>query len=128
MALGDTIRASPSKAAGAWSIQTSDLSLELSSRAAVTVSGGLLLGATTPARLVLTLQPRGHGENQGTLRRDLLPYVRPEAGGLQITYTGAQRAMYLPCKYVEGLERLELVLEAKAATWRSMEPDTVSGM
>ncbi len=127
MTLGDTIALRPERPAGTWSIQSSSMVLDLSSRAAVRVLGGGLLGANQPRRLTVELGPRGRGESLAALRRDLLPFVRPEAGGLTLSYAGKVRTVSLPCRYVEGLDALRLTLVARSSTWRAFA-DTESGM
>ena len=125
MRLGETIGIAP-RPAGSWWLQTAELALELSAHADVRVAGGGLLGAGQARLLTVTLTPRCRGESLAQLRRDLQPYCRPEAGGLTLVYAGAARTVQLPCRYVEGLDTLRLVLAARAATWLSYA-NTMSG-
>lgn len=123
MTLGDTIALRP-RVPGIWSVQGPGEIL-LSERAAVQVVGGGLPAVpdsralATPRELTLLLRPRGRGESLSALRRDLLPFCRPETPSFQLIYTGAQRSLELSCAYRSGLDELALQLVATNPLWGS---------
>ncbi len=123
MTLGDTIALRPQRPVGTWSIQGQPGEVVLSERAAVQVIGGGLPAVPdtraliTPRELTLLLRPRGRGESLAALRRNLLPFCRPETALFQLIYAGAQRTLELTCCYRAGLDYLTLQLVAPSPLW-----------
>lgn len=118
MSLGHTIVRTP-RGAGTWSVQGVTSELNLSERAVVELGGQI--GPTgqvgAPGQeLVLTLRPRA-GVDVAQLRRDLLPFCRPETNTFTLLYVGAVRALELACAYRGGLESLALRLVAPELRW-----------
>ncbi len=112
MSLGHTIVRTP-RGAGTWSVQGVTSELNLSERAVVELGGQI---GPDARELVLTLRPRA-GVDVAQLRRDLLPFCRPETNTFTLLYVGAVRALELACAYRGGLESLSLRLRAPELRW-----------